>query len=141
MRWEKLRSQNPKRKPVCSNSSLVWTGTPTISGWPGCTTERARTEILTPENRKAARKIAEQSLVLLKNDRQILPSKKTVAITLIGPLANDPVDLLGSWHAGDWRQGGQRADWNQHCGRFRHDRPARQRLKPRWRRKILQQSG
>jgi len=71
----------------------------------GCTEERARTEILTPENRKAAREIAEQSFVLLKNENQILPLKKSGVIALIGPLADDQVDLLGSWHAaGDWQQ-------------------------------------
>ena len=71
----------------------------------GCTEERARTEILTPENRKAAREIAEQSFVLLKNDRQILPLKKSGIIALVGPLADDQQNLLGSWRAaGDWRQ-------------------------------------
>ncbi len=50
---------------------------PTISGWPGCTVERARGEILTPENRKTAREIVEQSFVLLKNVGQILPLKKS----------------------------------------------------------------
>jgi beta-glucosidase len=83
----------------------VWTGTPTISGWLGCTPERARSEILTPENRKAARGIAEQSFVLLKNDQQILPLKKSGVIALVGPLADDQQDLLGCWHAaGDGRQ-------------------------------------
>ena len=71
----------------------------------GCTEERARTEILTPENRKAARGIAEQSFVLLKNDQQILPLKKSGVIALVGPLADDQQDVLGSWHAaGDGRQ-------------------------------------
>ena len=71
----------------------------------GCTEERAHEEILTPENRKAAREIAEQSFVLLKNDRQILPLKKSGTIALVGPLADDQADLLGSWHAaGDWQQ-------------------------------------
>jgi beta-glucosidase len=71
----------------------------------GCTEERARTEILTPENRKAAREIAEQSFVLLKNDQQILPLKKSGIIALVGPLADDQQNLLGSWRAaGDWRQ-------------------------------------
>jgi beta-glucosidase len=70
----------------------------------GCTEERARAEILTPENRKAAREIAEQSFVLLKNDRQILPLKKSGTIALVGPLADDQQNLLGSWRAaGDWR--------------------------------------
>ena len=71
----------------------------------GCTPERADAEILTPENRKAAREIAAQSFVLLKNDRQVLPLKKSGTIALIGPLADDQVDPLGSWHAaGDWKQ-------------------------------------
>jgi beta-glucosidase len=71
----------------------------------GCTPERADAEILTPDNRKAAREIAAQSFVLLKNDRQVLPLKKSGTIALIGPLAHDQVDPLGSWHAaGDWKQ-------------------------------------
>ncbi len=71
----------------------------------GCTPERASSEILTPENRKAAREIAEQSFVLLKNENQILPLKKSGTIALIGPLADDQVDPLGNWHAaGDWKQ-------------------------------------
>jgi len=71
----------------------------------GCTEERARTKILTPENRKAARAIAEQSFVLLKNDRQILPLRNSGTIALVGPLADDQQNLLGSWRAaGDWHQ-------------------------------------
>jgi beta-glucosidase len=71
----------------------------------GCTEERARGEILTPENRKAAREIAEQSFVLLKNDRQILPLRKSGVIALVGPLADDQQNLLGCCRAaGDWRQ-------------------------------------
>src|SRR5665213_3088726 len=70
----------------------------------GCTEERAGKEILTPENRQAAREIAEQSFVLLKNDRQILPLKKSGTVALVGPLADDQQNLLGSWRAaGDWR--------------------------------------
>ena len=62
-------------------------------------------EILTPENRKAAREIAEQSFVLLKNDRQILPLRKSGIIALVGSLADDEQNLLGSCRAaGDWRQ-------------------------------------
>ncbi len=71
----------------------------------GCTEERAHTEILTPENLKAAREFAEQSFVLLKNNRQILPLKKSGVIALVGPLADDQRNVLGSWHAaGNWRQ-------------------------------------
>ncbi len=71
----------------------------------GCTEERARREMLTPENRKAAREIAEQSFVLLKNDRQILPLRKSGIIALVGPLADDQQDLLGCCRAaGNWQQ-------------------------------------
>jgi beta-glucosidase len=71
----------------------------------GCTAERARREMLTPENRKATRELAEQSFVLLKNDRQILPLRKSGIIALVGPLADDQQNLLGCCRAGgDWRQ-------------------------------------
>ena len=71
----------------------------------GCTAERARREFLTAENRKAARAIAEQSFVLLKNDRQLLPLKKSGTIALVGPLADDRRNLLGCCRAGgDWQQ-------------------------------------
>ena len=71
----------------------------------GCSDERASREILTPATRHAARDAAERSFVLLKNDRQILPLKKAGTIALIGPLADDQQNLLGTWHAaGDWRQ-------------------------------------
>jgi beta-glucosidase len=70
----------------------------------GCTEERARAEILTPENRRAARTFAEHSFVLLKNDGPVLPLKKAGVIALVGPLADDQADLLGPWHAaGDAR--------------------------------------
>jgi len=71
----------------------------------GGTEERARTEMLTPENREAAQEMAEQSFVLLKNDRQLLPLKKSGVIALVGPLADDRENLLGCCRgAGDWHQ-------------------------------------
>jgi beta-glucosidase len=71
----------------------------------GCSDERANREILTPATRHAAREAAERSFVLLKNERQILPLKKGGTIALIGPLADDQPNLLGTWHAaGDARQ-------------------------------------
>lgn len=59
--------------------------------------ERAKTEVLTPENLKVAREIAARSIVLLKNEKQILPLKKSGTIAVIGPLADAKADLLGTW--------------------------------------------
>ena len=41
-----------------------------------CDEQRAKTEIFTDANRKAAREIAAQTFVLLKNNNNILPLKK-----------------------------------------------------------------
>jgi beta-glucosidase len=54
-------------------------------------------EILTASNRQAARETATRSMVLLKNERQILPLKKSGTIALIGPLANNHAEMLGTW--------------------------------------------
>lgn len=62
-----------------------------------CDVNRAKTEISTPENTLAARQIATQSFVLLKNDKQLLPLAKEGKIALIGPLANSRFDMAGMW--------------------------------------------
>jgi beta-glucosidase len=59
--------------------------------------ERAKTDVLTPENLKAAQEIATRSIVLLKNDNHILPLKKSGTIAVIGPLGNSGKDMKGSW--------------------------------------------
>ena len=62
--------------------------------------KRAQTDILSPENRAAARKMAQESIVLIKNQNQLLPLSKDVkTIALIGPLVDDKADQLGSWAA------------------------------------------
>jgi beta-glucosidase len=59
----------------------------------------------TAEKRALTRKVADETIVLLKNDAlegggELLPIKsKTVA--LIGPMADDKPDMLGAWSAGD----------------------------------------
>jgi beta-glucosidase len=59
---------------------------------------RERTAIFSPQNLLAAREIAARSMVLLKNERETLPLNKDVkSIALIGPLADDQQDMLGSW--------------------------------------------
>jgi len=62
-----------------------------------CDESRAATEIFTDANRKAAREIAAQSFVLLKNDNKILPLKKGGTIALIGPLADAKENMPGTW--------------------------------------------
>ena len=63
-------------------------------------TTRMEKEILSQANQDAARKIAASSVVLLKNDKQILPLKKSGKIALIGPLADSKADMLGTWAMG-----------------------------------------
>ncbi len=57
--------------------------------------------LYTQENRAVARTAAEESAVLLRNEGQLLPLSKTryktKTIAVIGPLAESPADLLGSW--------------------------------------------
>jgi beta-glucosidase len=58
---------------------------------------RAKATILSAENRAFAREVATQSFVLLKNEQQALPLANKGKIALIGPLANDKSNMLGTW--------------------------------------------
>ena len=62
-----------------------------------CNEERTAREIFTPEHREAARKIAAESFVLLKNDNRILPLEKHGRIAVVGPLADNRANMLGTW--------------------------------------------
>lgn len=62
-----------------------------------CDVNRAKTEIFTEEHRAFARKVATESVVLLKNSENILPLKKSGTIALVGPLANTAVNMAGTW--------------------------------------------
>ena len=59
--------------------------------------DRAAKEVLSADKRQAAREFAVRSTVLLKNNNQTLPLKKTGTIALIGPLANNKSNMLGTW--------------------------------------------
>ncbi len=64
---------------------------------------RPAKDILVQENRDAARKMAAHSMVLLKNEQQLLPLKAQGSIALVGPLADNKRNMLGTWVvAGDW---------------------------------------
>lgn len=62
-----------------------------------CDESRAKKEIFTAENRKFAREAAAASMVLLKNDKQLLPMKKSGTIALVGPLADAANNMGGTW--------------------------------------------
>lgn len=56
-------------------------------------------EYNTEAHSKLARRVAQQSIVLLKNENSTLPiSKKTKKIAVIGPYANDTTVLLGNYN-------------------------------------------
>lgn len=61
--------------------------------------ERARQNTMTPEFMETARKAVAASVVLLKNDNQLLPitKEKVVTLALVGPLMNDSINLNGEW--------------------------------------------
>ncbi|HSO86427.1 MAG TPA: beta-glucosidase BglX [Draconibacterium sp.] len=63
-------------------------------------TARMEKETFSQANQDAARKIAANSVVLLKNDKQTLPLKKSGIIALVGPLADSKSDMLGTWAMG-----------------------------------------
>ncbi len=60
--------------------------------------EREQTALNNPEHRKAAREVAAKSIVLLKNEKNILPiSKQTKIIAFIGPLVKERKQNMGFW--------------------------------------------
>jgi beta-glucosidase len=62
-----------------------------------CNESRAKSEVFTAENRAEARKVATESFVLLKNQNDILPLRKSGTIALIGPLADAKENMTGTW--------------------------------------------
>ncbi len=50
-------------------------------------------------HREDARDVARRSIVLLKNEHNLLPLSKNQKIAVIGPLADSKRDILGSWSA------------------------------------------
>jgi beta-glucosidase len=61
---------------------------------------REKAEHLSASNLEAARRIAQKSLVLLRNEGGLLPLSKNVGtLAVIGPLGDSKEDMLGSWRA------------------------------------------
>ena len=60
-------------------------------------TEKER--FLLPQSLKIAEQLAEESIVLLKNEDKILPLNDATKIAVVGPMAQSKWHLLGSWRA------------------------------------------
>jgi beta-glucosidase len=61
---------------------------------------RERRVTLSEEHRQTARRVAQHSIVLLKNDKGVLPlGDQLRSVAVIGPLADSRQDPLGTWAA------------------------------------------
>ena len=68
--------------------------------------ERAKRDVYTDEHRQIARETAAQSFVLLKNENNTLPLRKSGKIAVVGPLGNNRENMAGTWSvAGDFEKG------------------------------------
>lgn len=62
--------------------------------------EREASAFLKPEYRALAREAAVKSMVLLKNDNDILPLKKDAKVAVFGKNASDKGEMTGAWAIG-----------------------------------------
>jgi len=69
--------------------------------WLYYTNKNRRKEIiLSPENLDVARRLARESIVLLKNSDKTLPLKEVNKIAVVGPMGQERGELLGTWSYG-----------------------------------------
>lgn len=61
--------------------------------------KREKSTIYKPEFLEASLEVAKKSIVLLKNQNQVLPLKKEQKIAFVGPLCEDEFHIIGSWAA------------------------------------------
>lgn len=67
--------------------------------------KREKETIYKPEFLQASLEVANKSLVLLKNNNNVLPLKKDQKIAFVGPFVNDEFHIIGSWAALGERDG------------------------------------
>lgn len=63
-----------------------------------CDSKREKATLNNPDHRAAARIMGRKSIVLLKNEKDLLPLTTSQKIALIGPLATSKEDMLGFWN-------------------------------------------
>jgi len=71
-----------------------WTAVP---GWNPAADGAVAPDLDPPAHRAIARRLAEESIVLLVNPGDALPVAKTAKVAVIGPLANDPLAFFGCY--------------------------------------------
>ncbi len=66
-----------------------------------CNEEREKEVIMNEEHLEIARDVARKSIVLLKNENNLLPldPDKIKTIALVGPMADNQFDMIGEWSA------------------------------------------
>lgn len=64
-----------------------------------CNTENEKNKLFTAENRAIAKQAAEKSIVLLKNENNILPLDKNKKVALVGLYASSKADMFDFWIA------------------------------------------
>jgi beta-glucosidase len=70
-----------------------------------CNAAEKEKRTFTPAHLQTAKEAAIKSMVLLKNDKQLLPLDSTKKIAFIGPQVQRKRDLIGSWSGvGDYKQ-------------------------------------
>lgn len=60
----------------------------------------AEKEVYSLKNRETARSAAAQSVVLMKNENNVLPLKPGGTVAVIGPLVNNALNMAGTWSVG-----------------------------------------
>jgi beta-xylosidase len=66
-------------------------------GWPGSATDDEAIDLDPPGHRALARRLAQESVILLANREASLPLRPDASIAVIGPLAADPLAYFGCY--------------------------------------------
>jgi beta-xylosidase len=66
-------------------------------GWTPGSPQAEMIDLDSPGNRRLARELAEEAVVLLANDRHVLPLKPAERLAVIGPVADDPLAGFGGY--------------------------------------------